>query len=335
MSPPLAPAMLEAIERELQKALDPLDPQREPEMVRMLRHHFGWGESRGESGGKRVRALLTLLTCASAGGDWAPALPAAVAVELIHNFSLLHDDIEDRSEFRRGRRTVWVEWGVPQAINTGDALFALSHLATYALQDSGVSPATCLDVRRILDDACLELTRGQHLDIAFESRETVSLEEYQRMIEGKTGALLAAATQAGAALGGADELRQRAYRSFGLHLGLAFQVQDDFLGIWGESERTGKAPGDDLRTRKKSFPIAVGLSDSPEFRQRWSGQDRDEAAVRAMIRLLEQSGARARTEAAAESHTRHALEALAQAQPQSPAAEELESLSARLLRRTA
>jgi geranylgeranyl diphosphate synthase type I len=335
MSPPLAPAMLEAIERELQKALDPLDPQREPEMVRMLRHHFGWGESRGESGGKRVRALLTLLTCASAGGDWAAALPAAVAVELIHNFSLLHDDIEDRSEFRRGRRTVWVEWGVPQAINTGDALFALSHLATYALLDSGVSPATCLDVRRILDAACLELTRGQHLDIAFESRETVSLEEYQRMIEGKTGALLAAATQAGAVLGGADEARRQAYRSFGLHLGLAFQVQDDFLAIWGEPERTGKAPGDDLRTRKKSFPIVVGLSDSPEFRQRWSGQDRDEAAVRAMIRLLEQSGARARTEAAAESHTRHALEALAQAQPQSPAAEELESLSARLLRRTA
>jgi geranylgeranyl diphosphate synthase type I len=190
-------------------------------------------------------------------------------------------------------------------------------------------------VRRILDAACLELTRGQHLDIAFESRETVSLEEYQRMIEGKTGALLAAATQAGAVLGGADEARRQAYRSFGLHLGLAFQVQDDFLAIWGEPERTGKAPGDDLRTRKKSFPIVVGLSDSPEFRQRWSGQDRDEAAVRAMIRLLEQSGARARTEAAAESHTRHALEALAQAQPQSPAAEELESLSARLLRRTA
>jgi geranylgeranyl diphosphate synthase type I len=335
MTSELTPTMLEAIERDLRRSLEALDARREPELIRMVRYHFGWIEARGEAGGKRVRSLLALLTCAAAGGEWAQALPGAVAVELIHSFSLLHDDIEDRSEYRRGRRAVWVEWGVPQAINTGDALFALSYMATYPLLESGLDPATYLAVRRSLDQACLELTRGQHLDIAFEGRESVSLEEYRRMIEGKTAALLATATETGALIGGAGAESQKAYREFGLHLGLAFQVLDDLLGVWGDPEETGKTIGDDLRTRKKSFPIVIGLAESAEFRERWAQEARDEASVRSMARLLDQAGARTRTEAAAEEHTRSALEALAQAQPRPPAAEELESLTTRLLRRTA
>jgi geranylgeranyl diphosphate synthase, type I len=335
MSSELVPGMLEAIERELRRSLEALDAQREPELLRMVRYHFGWTEARGEAGGKRVRSLLALLTCSAAGGAWERALPGAVAVELIHNFSLLHDDIEDRSEYRRGRRAVWVEWGVPQAINTGDALFALSYLATYPLLESGLSPETYLAVRRSLDRACLELTRGQHMDIAFEGRESVTLDEYRQMIEGKTAALLSTATETGALIGGAASESLRAYRDFGLHLGLAFQVLDDLLGVWGIPEETGKTAGDDLRMRKKSFPIVIGLAESAEFRERWAQAARDEASVRAMARLLDQSGARSHTQAAAEDHTRRALEALAQAQPRPPAAAELESLTTRLLRRTA
>lgn len=335
MTSDLATVMLEAIERELRRSLESLDAQREPELIRMVRHHFGWTEARGEAGGKRVRSLLALLTCAGAGGAWERALPGAVAVELIHNFSLLHDDIEDRSEYRRGRRAVWVEWGVPQAINTGDALFALSYLATDSLLDSGLNPETYLAVRRSLDRACLELTRGQHLDIAFEGRESVTLDEYRQMIEGKTAALLSTATEAGALIGGAGSESLRAYRDYGLHLGLAFQVLDDLLGVWGVPEETGKTVGDDLRMRKKSFPIVIGLAESSDFRERWGQEARDEASVRAMARLLDQCGARSRTVAAAEEHTRRALEALAQARPLPPAAAELESLTTRLLRRTA
>ncbi|HET7009615.1 MAG TPA: polyprenyl synthetase family protein [Anaerolineales bacterium] len=335
MTPELAPAMLEAVEVELRRVVARLDPQREPEMLRMLRHHLGWSDSEGESGGKRVRPLLTLLTCAAAGGDWPQALPAAAAVELIHNFSLVHDDIEDRSEVRRGRRTLWVEWGIAQAINTGDALFALSHLAAASLAEAGVADRTTLEVRRALDEACLELTRGQHLDLDFEDRERVDLKDYQHMIEGKTGALLAAATEAGAILAGVSGEQRAAYRSFGLHLGLAFQVLDDLLGIWGDAGETGKSPGDDLRVRKKSFPVVIGLSDSPEFRERWADGSHDEAGVRAMTRWLEQCGARDRTRAEAEQHTQDALASLAKAAPRPPAADELEVLALRLLRRTA
>ncbi len=335
MSASLAAAMLEAIEPELRKSLDDLDPGREPELVRMMRHHFGWTEPRPESGGKRLRPLLTLLSCAAAGGDWARALPVAAAVELIHNFTLIHDDIEDRSEYRRGRRTVWVEWGIPQAINTGDAVYVLSHHAASRLQAEGFDPATILVVRDTLDRSCLELTRGQHQDIAFEEQEEVTYDRYVQMIEGKTAALMSAASFVGAYLAGAESSRAEAYRSYGLHIGMAFQMLDDVLGVWGSSDQTGKAAGDDLRVRKKSLPVVLGLAESPEFRRRWAEDARDEGAVRAMVRLLEQAGIRSHSQELAEGHTREALEALSQAGPTQAAASELEGLAARLLHRAA
>jgi geranylgeranyl diphosphate synthase type I len=334
MTSTLTTGMLEAIEAELRKSLDDLDPGREPELVRMVRYHFGWTEPRPESGGKRLRPLLTLLTCAAAGGEWERALPAAAAVELVHNFTLIHDDIEDRSEYRRGRRTVWVEWGVPQAINTGDAVYVLSHRAASRLQVHGFEPALIERVHEALDRSCLELTRGQHLDIAFEDQADVSLEAYLQMIEGKTGALISAAAVVGAYLAGAEDHRAEAFRSYGMHVGLAFQMLDDVLGVWGSSDETGKASGDDLRARKKSLPVVLGMAESAEFRRRWGEDSRDEGAVRAMVRLLEQAGVRTRAWELAEGHTRQALEALGRAFPGEPAASELEALAARLLHRT-
>ena len=333
MTASLSQAMLASLEAELRKSLEALDPDLEPELVRMLRYHFGWTEPRPETGGKRLRPLLTLLACSAADGDWQQALPAAAAVELMHNFTLLHDDIEDRSEIRRGRRTVWVEWGIPQAINTGDALYVMSHLAATRLLSVGVDAATVLRVRDALDRSCLELTRGQHQDIAFEGRRDVSRDEYLRMVEGKTAALLAAAVFVGAILGGADPPRAEAYRSFGFHIGLAFQMLDDILGIWGSADETGKSPGDDLRVRKKTLPVILGLDGSPEFRRRWDEESRDEGAIRAMVRLLEQAGIRSQALERAEGETRLALDALGGAAPAEPAATELASLTARLLHR--
>jgi geranylgeranyl diphosphate synthase type I len=156
---------LTAIEEDLQFAALPFPAGSYPELVEMVTYHHGWtGVQAGR--GKRVRPLLTLLACHACGGNWRAALPAASAVELIHNFSLVHDDIEDRSETRRGRPTLWARWGVPQALNTGDALFALAGLSLHRLLQSGLQAATVLAVQADLGRACLALTQGQHLDIA-------------------------------------------------------------------------------------------------------------------------------------------------------------------------
>ncbi|MCX6068414.1 MAG: polyprenyl synthetase family protein, partial [Chloroflexi bacterium] len=216
----------------------------------------GWtGENAGpEATGKRIRPLLVLLASAASGGNWQSALPAAAAVELLHNFSLIHDDIQDNSDKRRGRSTVWVKWGMPQAINAGDGLFVLSNLAITDLITS--YPAEIVvKAAQILHETCLDLTRGQYLDISYENRLDLGVEDYWPMISGKTAALLSSCCQIGALLGTSDESTLEAYRSFGHYLGLAFQVQDDILGIWGNEAVTGKSVASDLVKGKKSLPV--------------------------------------------------------------------------------
>src|SRR3990172_8635489 len=226
--------LLPHIETELQKQIARLAQPRTRLFHEMLTYHMGWtGEGAGpEAAGKRIRPLLLLLTCAACGADWQSALPAAAAVELVHNFSLVHDDIQDNSPKRRGRATVWKNWGVPMAINAGDALFVLSNQAMMDLANSHPA-STVVRAAAILHDTCLDLTRGQFLDMSYEERNDLTLEDYWPMIAGKTSALLSACTQVGALLGNARENEQDSYRQFGHHLGLAFQVQDDILGIWG------------------------------------------------------------------------------------------------------
>jgi len=186
----------------------------------MVEHHFGWRDAAAKKG-KRVRPFLLLLVHEAAGGRWQQALPAAVAVELIHNFSLIHDDIQDRSETRRGRPTVWARWGKAQAINAGDALFAQAFAVMAPLQEA-FGPQRALEAMRVLAQACVALVQGQVLDLAFETRSAV------------TG-------------------------RFGETLGLAFQVWDDYLGIWGDPAKTGKSAADDLIAGKKTLPVLYGL----------------------------------------------------------------------------
>jgi geranylgeranyl pyrophosphate synthase len=182
----------------------------------------------------------------------------------VHNFSLVHDDIQDNSDKRRGRPTLWTKWGMPQAINTGDGLFVLSNLAVSDLAENYLAD-TALRAARALHETCLDLTRGQYMDISYEDRLDLDEDDYWPMITGKTAALLAGCCQMGAILGGAAPASEAAYRDFGLALGLAFQVQDDILGIWGDEAVTGKSAASDLLEGKKSLPVLYGLGKNGPF----------------------------------------------------------------------
>lgn len=222
-------------------------------------YHLGWWDERGaragSGGGKAIRPTLVLLTAEAAGGAPEAAVPAAAAVELVHNFSLLHDDVMDGDATRRGRPTVWAVFGTADAILTGDALLAL---ACDLLAASG-HPAA-LDGVRALSAAVLNLVDGQHADVAFEARAQVEVAECVEMSGKKTGALLGCAAALGATVAGAHRDRISHLRDFGACLGMAFQHVDDLLGIWGDPAVTGKPAYADLHRRKKSLPVVAALA---------------------------------------------------------------------------
>ena len=224
----------------------------------MIRYHLGLDGDDGPRG-KRMRPLLGLLAYMSITGDHRAALPGAAAVELGHNFSLVHDDIEDGDVERRHRPTLWTLHGVPQAINTGDLIFSLSRVALHRLTDLGFSDTKVLRLMRLYDETCVKLCEGQYLDIATSaSDEPMSVELYFDMIGRKTAALISASIEAGALLATDDDEVIARYRRFGWSLGLAFQVNDDLLGIWGREEATGKEPTD-LARHKKTLPVLYAM----------------------------------------------------------------------------
>jgi len=227
----------------------------------MLAYHLGLDHEGGPRG-KRMRPLLGLLAYRSLTGDSRPALPGAAAVELGHNFSLVHDDIEDGDRERRHRPTLWAIWGIPLAINAGDALFALSRLAIYRLLESDISEHRVLELMRVYDETCLALCEGQFLDITFERRADVTVSEYMEMIGKKTAALVGASVQAGAILATDDPAIGEIYRRFGYDLGLAFQMADDLKGTFWTSAESGKAEAGDVRKRKKTLPLVWALENA-------------------------------------------------------------------------
>jgi len=330
----MIPELLSAIETELQRQVARLDEPRTRPFHAMLTYHMGWaGEGAGpEAAGKRIRPLMVLLSTASCGADWQSALPAAAAVELVHNFSLVHDDIQDNSPKRRGRPTAWVKWGVPMAINAGDALFVISNQAIADLAHS--HPATTVvQASIILSDTCLELTRGQFLDMSYEERTDLSVDDYWPMIGGKTAALLSACCRIGALLGGAGEAKQAAYRAFGYDLGLAFQVQDDILGIWGDEALTGKSTASDLVEGKNSLPVLFGIRQNGRFAARWKQGVIQPEEVKEVAQWLADEGGYRYAQEQAERWTDEALQNLEAAQPQSQAGRELIELANKLLKR--
>ncbi len=289
--------MKAAIDKELRDCVAALLEGYPAELIRMFSYQLGWeGEKAGnEAQGKRLRPMLVLLACHAFGGDWRDALLAAASVEFVHNFSLIHDDIQDRSETRRGRPTVWVKWGEAQAINTGDAMLTVAHLAL--LRSARKQEMAKVNrVVEVLQTACLQLTHGQHLDIAFEKQESVPLELYWKMVEGKTSSLLAACLELGALFGGADPIACLQMHEFGKKIGTAFQVQDDWLGIWGDAEILGKSTSSDLMTRKLTYPILLGIEKGGQFAATWKATPSiDVNAAKKLRTLLEQEGMQAAT----------------------------------------
>ncbi len=328
--------LLNAIEDELKKQVARLDEPHTQLYYKMLTYHMGWtGEGAGpKATGKRIRPLLVLLATAASGGDWQKVLPAAAAIEMIHNFSLLHDDIQDNSETRRGRPTAWTIWGVAQAINAGDGMFILANLAIGDLAEEHPAEIV-LQGERIFQEACLSLTRGQHLDIDYEKREIIDVGDYWKMIGGKTAILIATSMELGALFGGANPDVQLAYRDFGHYLGLAFQVQDDILGIWGDEAVTGKSAASDLLEGKKSLPVLFGFEKNGDFAKRWAQGAITTEEVPQLAKMLELEGARQRAQEAADQMTDLSLNALRQADPQGEAGNELFALAKRLLNREA
>jgi geranylgeranyl diphosphate synthase type I len=330
----LSELMLPLIEAELQKDILFGKLSEYDELYQMLTYHMGWtGEGAGpEARGKRIRPLLVTLSAAACGSDWTLALPAASAVELVHNFSLIHDDIEDASILRRGRPTVWKLWGIPQAINAGDALFTLAHLSVLTLSKN-VDIATTLRASRLLQETCLSLTQGQYLDMAYEHQQCLSLEAYWLMITGKTAGLIASCTALGAIIAHENDEKINYYRDFGNNLGLAFQVQDDLLGIWGDAALMGKSAESDLITGKKSLPILFGLENNLGFAHRWTRGAVEPSEVPELAGMLEAEGAKAYTQEAADRLTQQALSSLEAAHPEGDAGRALFELANMLLNR--
>jgi geranylgeranyl diphosphate synthase type I len=277
----------------------------------MIRYHLGLDGSDGPRG-KRMRPLLGLLAYMSIAGDYAAALPGAAAVELGHNFSLVHDDIEDGDVERRHRATLWALHGVPQAINTGDLIFSLSRVALHRLTDLGFSDAKVLRLMRLYDETCVQLCEGQYIDIATSAQDapmTVAL--YFDMIGRKTAALIAASIEAGALLATDDDEVIARYRRFGWSLGLAFQLNDDLLGIWGAEQKTGKVPTDVSR-HKKTLPLLYAFehaaaADLARLTDLCAKPEPAEAEVAEVVAILERAGADAFTRSEARRHRDAAL----------------------------
>ena len=307
----------------------------------MMRYHLGTAGPEGEPvaarAGKMLRPTLCLLCCQAVGGRRRQALPAAAAIELIHNFTLIHDDIEDASHSRHGRDTVWRVWGEAQAINAGDGMFALAHLALHRLFEVGVAAQQVLEAARLLDEAALALCEGQHLDLEFEERLDVTCDDYLAMVSAKTGALMGAATAVGALVGGAPGDVVSAFQSFGRRLGLAFQIRDDVLGVWGDSAETGKSAGDDVAARKKSYPIVHALAHASEkdreALRHLYGEPVGPEGVTAVLAALERSGARAAGEKAVARRVAEALSCLEGLDLAPARRRELEALAVYLVHR--
>jgi geranylgeranyl diphosphate synthase, type I len=247
----------EALDRALHRSLQSIAS---PSYAGMLAYQLGYVDeslcpsSRG--GGKRFRPALCLAAAQAVGGDWLDAVQVAAGIELVHNFSLIHDDIEDADPTRHHRPTVWKVWGEAQAINAGDGMFALAVGAALSAQEPN---PTTLPVLTALLDMAVDLTTGQYLDMAFETGTSISVDEYLDMVSRKTGALIAFSVWAGAVLGGASDTTAAAMRSYGQAFGRAFQMHDDLRGIWAPSSITGKAMAKDLENRKKTLPVLLAI----------------------------------------------------------------------------
>ncbi len=288
----LRESLLGLIEADLRQFTDATCPQKQPQIGEMMRWHMGWeGSAAGARHGKRLRPLFLLLFGAITGCSPHNALPAATAIELIHNFTLVHDDIQDQSDMRHNRAALWTRYGTAQAINTGDLLYSLAKLSLARLEND-FPAGIILQIAMIIEQTVFKLGIGQHMDIAFEGSTAVKLADYVEMIAHKTGDLLSASCKIGAVLGPSDSELIMAAGEYGMALGMAFQVQDDILGIWGDPAITGKSNQNDLAMRKLSLPITMGLDNRSRFYECWNSEHYADYDLPYLKDILEGEGAK-------------------------------------------
>ena len=302
-----------------------------PDAYLLLSYHLGWTDRHGApaqstaSQGKALRPTLCLFACHALADDYSRAVPAAAALELIHNFSLLHDDIQDGDLERRHRPTAWHIWGIPRALTAGNAMQCAGDLACLRVAGNvagegqplrGPGPDTAVKVSGILTGSYLEMIEGQCLDLDFEGRTDIATGEYLHMIACKTGALIRCGVEIGAMLATEDEHTVRAFASFGSYLGRAFQIRDDYLGIWGDEATLGKATGNDIRRRKKSYPVVFAFERAngaamDDLRRIYNQERLEEDDVQRVLAVLDEVGAQSNAQLLTEASANQALDALA------------------------
>lgn len=309
--------------------------QQEPHVYDMLRYYMGWVNVDGTPcvamEGKLLRPTLCLFACQATGGMVEQAMPAAVALEFIHNFSLIHDDIQDRDETRHNRQTLWAVWGLPNALVAGNVLRIVADKSLQGLVERGLEPDRALAVIGVLTEAYLEMIEGQYLDISFEGQPDVYLQDYLGMISRKTGALIRCAFTMGALTGTRDRQAVDAFRACGEALGLVFQVRDDVLGVWGDEETTGKPVGADIRRKKNSFPVVYAMSqargrDRQFLLDTYNKTQLTDSDVNNVLEIMERLNTRAYADSMAAEHGHRAAEALNAVEMASSAKQEVEEL---------
>lgn len=309
--------------------VDSIFPDKDGELSQIFHYHLGL-ERELKKQGKRIRPFLVMLCTEGAGGDWHLALPAAIAIELIHNFSLIHDDIEDNGELRRGKPAVWIKWGLAKGINSGDVMFSAAFRAIEQMKEK--LPAEIgFETALLLCDTCLKLTSGQQADIDFQDLDDIQIEQYEAMIEGKTAALISASCRAGALIAGKNEQTQSDYNEFGANLGKAFQMYDDWLGIWGDEEQTGKTASGDLVEGKKSLPVLIGLKKSGRFKERWMKGPIQPSETRQLAQWLREDGVEELVDMECHKLTERALKSLSNLDCNSEVKAVLEEFANKLL----
>lgn len=310
----------------------------------MISYHFGWVDQDFRPAnferGKMFRPTINLLVFEAITGVYREALPVAAAIEMIHNFSLIHDDIEDNDSERRGRPTLWTIWGKPRAINVGDFLYSLAFKSLYQLDSTVFPPERIFSVLRLINEACLALTEGQDLDLRFENVQDVSTEMYVDMVYKKTGALVEAAILSGATLGTGDVDLLQNYGEFARNIGIAFQVRDDMLGIWGDVAKTGKSTANDLRRKKKTLPVIYMLNQATASRKKRlkkcyaSLQPLTDPEIEFVRESLEETKAYDYTQRVANDYKARAFSALDRIDLTNQAQSELESIAKFLVNRS-
>ena len=306
----------------------------------MLRYYLGWVDVDGNPNvateGKGLRPTLCLFSCEAAGGSIQEAMPAAAALEFIHNFSLIHDDIQDRDETRHHRLTLWAVWGIPKALVAGNILRVIADACLEDLITQGVDYERALAVVGVLTEAYLEMIEGQYLDLSYEGRPDIALSDYLEMISRKTGALIRCALNVGAFIGTHDPATVKAFRECGNSLGYIFQIRDDVLGVWGDEETTGKPVGSDIRRKKNSFPVVYAMSqaspkDKQSLTEAYQKEQLADEDVSLVLDVMQKVGVQDYAQSLMMEHYEIALEALHGVELTSPIQREMERLMRFLL----